>query len=100
MARRLTIEQLISNAYYDVEGGFGSNQETYKKAKAQDPEITLEDVKKFLTKQPNKQIKGYRGSNSHTAPFARFEYQIDIMVMAPISINPKVKIEPTKKEPR
>ena len=100
MARRLTKEQIISNTYYDVEGGFGSNQETYKKAKTQSPEITLEDVKQFMRKQPNKQIKGYRGSNSYTAPFARFEYQIDIMVMAPLSKNPEVKIEPTKKEPR
>ena len=100
MARRLTKEQIISNTYYDVEGGFGSNQETYKKAKAQNPEITLEDVKQFMRKQPNKQIKGYRGSNSYTAPFARFEYQIEIMVMAPLSKNPEVKIEPTKKEPR
>jgi len=100
MARRLTKEQIISNTYYDNEGGFGSIQETYKKAKAQTPEITLDDVKQFMRKQPNKQIKGYRGSNSYTAPFARFEYQIEIMVMAPLSKNPEVKIEPTKKEPR
>ena len=53
-----------------------------------------------MRKQPNKQIKGYRGSNSYTAPFARFEYQIDSMVVAPLSKNPDVKIEPTKKEPR
>ena len=100
MARRLTKEQVISNVYYDVDTGFGSNQETYKKAKAQDPEITIDDVQKFMRKQPKKQIKGYRGSNSYSAPFARFEYQIDIMVMAPLSKNPEVKIEPTKKEPR
>ena len=99
MARRLTKES-ISNVYDDVEGGFGSNQETYKKAKAQNPEITLEDVKQLIREQHNKQIKGYRGSNSYTAPFARFEYQIDIMVMAPLSTNPEVKIEPTTKEPR
>ena len=72
MARRLTKEQIISNTYYDNEGGFGSIQETYNKAKAQTPEITLDDVKQFMRKQPNKQIKGYRGSNSYTAPFARF----------------------------
>ena len=100
MARRLTKEQVISNVYYDLEDGFGSIQETYKKAKAQDTEITLDDVKKFMTKQPNKQSKGYRGTNSYTAPFARFEYQIDIMVMAPLSKEPEVKIKPSKKEPR
>jgi hypothetical protein len=59
MARRLTKEQIISNTYYDVEGGFGSNQETYKKANAQNPEITLEDVKQFRrneeTTQPTNQ---------------------------------------------
>ena len=32
-----------------------------------------------MKQQPNKQRKAYRGSNSYTAPFARFEYQIDIM---------------------
>ena len=31
MARRLTKEQFISNTYYDVESGFGSIQETFKK---------------------------------------------------------------------
>ena len=100
MARILTKEQVISNVFYDVDTGFGSNQETYKKAKAQNPEITLDDVKQFMRKQPKKQIKGYRGSNSYTAPFARFEYQIDIMVMAPLSKKPEVKIETTKTEPR
>ena len=100
MARRLTKEQIVSNVYYDNEGGFGSIQETYKKAKQQNQEITLDEVKEFMKKQPNKQIKGYRGTNSYTAPFARFEYQIDIMVMAPLSKKPEVKIETPKTEPR
>ena len=34
-----------------------------------------------MKQQPNKQRKAYRGSNSYTATFARFEYQIDIMDM-------------------
>ena len=100
MARILTQEQTISNCYYDTEGGFGSIQETYKKAKQQNLEITIDEVKDFMRKQPNKQIKGYRRTNSYTAPFARFEYQIDIMVMSPLSKEPEVKIVPTKKEPR
>ena len=53
-----------------------------------------------MTKQPNKQIKGYKGSNSFTAPFARVEYQIDILVLAPLSMNPELKITPAKKEGR
>ena len=96
----LTKELIISNVYYDVEEGFGRVQSIYKRAKEKDPSITLDDVKRFMTKQPNQQIKGYRGSNSYTAPFARFEYQIDIMVMAPLVKNPEVKIEPPKKQPK
>ena len=82
---RLAKDQIISYIYYDLDEGFGSTQATHKKAKEKDPTITLEDVKTFLKKQPNKQIKNYRGSNSCTAPFARYEYQIDIMRMTPLA---------------
>ena len=100
MARRLTKEQIISNVYYDTEGGFGSIQETYKNAKQQNPEITLDEVKDFMRKQPNKQIRRYRGSNSYTAPFARYEYQIDIMDMKPLTKTPEVKVPVKNGEPR
>ena len=81
---RLTKDQIISNIYYDLDEGFGSTQATHKKAKEEDPTITLDDVKSFLKKQPNKQIKNYKGTNSFTAPFARYEYQCDIMYMSPL----------------
>lgn len=103
MARReLTKDQIISNIYYNNETGFGSIQETFKKAKAENPEITITDVREFMRKQPNKQIKGYRGTNSFTAPFARFEYQIDIMYMTPLASKPKpeVKVDVKKGEPK
>ena len=99
MARRLTKEETISNVYYNINEGFGSIQDTYKKAKEKDPEITLEEVREFMRKQPNRQIKGYRGTNSYTAPFARFQYQIDVMFMKPLSDNPEVEIS-TKGEPK
>ena len=99
MARRLTKEETISNVYYDINEGFRSIQETYKKSKEKNPKITLQDVRDFLRKQPNRQIKGYRGTNSYTAPFARFEYQIDVMFMKPLSDNPEVEIS-TKGEPK
>jgi hypothetical protein len=86
MARRLSRDDIISNVYYNLETGFGSINETLKKAKAQDPTINRVDVENFMRKQPNKQIRKYRGSNSYTAPFARFEYQIDI-----VSQNPRHK---------
>ena len=85
MARRLSRDDIISNVYYNLETGFGSINETLKKAKEQDPTINKVDVENFMRKQPNKQIRKYRGSNSYTAPFARFEYQIDIMDMKPLT---------------
>ena len=77
-----TIDSVISNVYYDLETGYGSVQSTLKQARLKDPAITIDDVKKWMHKQPNKQRKPYRGQgNSYVAPFARFEYQIDIMDM-------------------
>ena len=81
MARALTKEQIISNAYYDINTGFGSIADTLKKAKQNEPSITVEDVRTFMSKQPNRQIRNYRSTNSYTAPFARYQFQIDIMDM-------------------
>ena len=100
MARRLTKDQIISNVYYDLESGFGSVNETLKKAKEQDPTINMVDVKEFMRKQPNKQIHKYRGSNSYTAPFSRYEFQIDIMDMKPLTKEPETKIPIKNDEPR
>ena len=41
-----------------------------------------------MNKQPNKQRKAYTGSNSYVAPFARFDYQIDIMDMVTLQSSP------------
>ena len=63
--------------------GYGSINSTLKQARLKDPTITLDDVKKWMHRQPNKQRKPYRGQgNRYVAQFARFEYQIDIMDMA------------------
>ena len=53
-----------------------------------------------MREQPNKQVKKYRGSNSYTAPFARFEYQIDIMDMTTLVKQPEEKIPLKKDIPR
>ena len=65
---RLSNEQILSNIYYDLEREEGAV-------------VTLEEVKSFMKKQPNKQIKGYQNYNSYLVPFARAEFQIDIMDM-------------------
>ena len=97
MARALTKEQVMSNAYYDTDKGFGSIRDTLKQAKEKDPSITIVDVNNFMAKQPNTQIRKYRGSNSYTAPFAGFEYQMD---MAPPTKEPETKMPKKNEEPR
>ena len=81
----LTKDDIISNTYYDLDDGYGSIKNTFEQAKKKDSSITYEDVQTWMKKQPNKQRKAYRGSNSSVAPFARYEYQIDIMDMGNIS---------------
>ena len=47
--------------------------------------MTVDDVKSFWKKQPNKQTNTYRGTNSFTAPLAQNEYKIDILHMTPLA---------------
>ena len=77
----LSNEQILSNIYYDLERGYGSAKSLYEQAKEEGAVITLEEVKNFMKKQRNKQIKGYQNYNSYLVPYARAEFQIDIMDM-------------------
>ena len=79
--RKLTKDDIIANVYYDVEDGYGSINNTFKRAKEINKYIELDEVRQWMKKQPNKQIKNYRGYNSFIAPFARAGHQIDIMDM-------------------
>ena len=78
----LSKDDLLSNLYYDLDKGYGSAQSLYKQAQEENINISLEYVKNWIKKQPNKQRKGYKGYNSYKAPFPRFQYQIDIMDMS------------------
>ena len=65
--------------YYDVEEGFGSVRDLYEKARKVDVGITLDMVSAWMRAQPNKQTRNYKNYNSYTAPFAKYEFQIDLM---------------------
>ena len=78
---RLSNEQILSNIYYDLERGYGSAKSLYEQAKEEGAVITVEEVKNFMKKQPNKQIKGYQNYNSYLVLYVRAEFQIDIMDM-------------------
>ena len=77
----LTNEQILSNLYYDLESGYGSVKSLYEQAKEKRAGVSLEEVKAFMKKQPNKQIKPYQSYNSFLVPYSRAEFQIDIMDM-------------------
>ena len=60
---RVSNEQILSSIYYDyydLERGCGSAKSLYEQAKEEGAGITLEEVKNFMKKQPNKQIKKYQ----------------------------------------
>ena len=76
---RLEKEHVLENIYYDVEEGFGSVRNLYEKAKKVDVGITLDMVSKWMRSQPNKQTRNYKNYNSYTAPFPKYEFQIDLM---------------------
>ena len=78
---KLSNEEIMSNLYYDFETGYGSKQSLYNQAKEKGASVTLEEVAKWLKKQPNKQVKPYQNYNSFLVPYARAEFQIDIMDM-------------------
>ena len=76
---KLSNEEIMTNLYYDLETGYNSKQSLYNQAKEKGASVTLEDVAKWLKKQPNKQIKPCQNYNSFLVPYARAEFQIDIM---------------------
>ena len=70
---------VIKNIYFD-RSGFGSVATTFKDAKAKEPSITLNDVKKFF--KNNVEVKKkQRGINSFVAPYNNHTYQVDIFFM-------------------
>ena len=76
---RLEKENVLEKIYNEVEEGFGSVRDLYEKAKKVDVGITLDMVSKWMRSQPNKQTRNYKNYNSYTAPFPKYEFQIDLM---------------------
>ena len=68
--------KIISDIYFD-RSGFGSIATTFKDAKAKDKSITLADVKAWFEKNLDRK-RPMSGFNSFIAPYAYYEYQIDV----------------------
>ena len=92
MTEQFTNDELLIDLYYDLKTGFGSAQELYRQAKKERITITLDEVRKFLAKQPNKQRKAYKGSgNSYVADYPRDQFQMDIGDMVELQIKDNQK---------
>ena len=81
---KLEKDKILEKIYYDVDEGFGSVRALYEKAKKDDMGISLDYVKNWMRNQPNKQRRNYKNYNSYSAPFPKYEFQIDIMDMISI----------------
>ena len=70
------MEEVIKYIY---EYNLGTAYETYKEAVKNDSRIRLQDVKDYLNKREDIQVKSKpRGSNSFVSPGAKFEFEIYI----------------------
>ena len=69
-------DEILSSIYYD-RSGYGSVNTTYQDAKKKDKTITVNDVQQWFEKdvERKKQLSGY---NSFVAPYAAYEYAIDL----------------------
>ena len=71
------MEEVIKGVY---ETQFATAYETYKEAVTKDSSIRLQDVKGYLNKRDDIQVKSKpRGSNSFVSSGANYEFEIDIM---------------------
>ena len=71
------MEAIIKEVY---ESNFGTAYETYEEVVKKDNSVRLQDVKDYLSKRDDTQVKCETKSyNSFVSPGANFEYEIDIM---------------------
>ena len=71
------MEAIIKEIYHS---NFGTAYETYKEAVKKDNSIRLQDVKDYLNKRDDIQVKYKPKSyNSFVSPGAKFEFEIDLM---------------------
>ena len=80
MAELTDKEKIIKAVYEDKEQGFGSIKDTFKQANEKDKSIKLDDVKKYLDKQPFRQTQfTYKKFNSYVSPGPIFELEMDLV---------------------
>ena len=90
MAELTDKERIIKEVYENREQGYGSIKDTFQQAKAKDASIKLDDVKKYLDKQPHRQTQfTYKKFNSFVSPGPKFEFEMDLICLLYTSPSPR-----------
>lgn len=76
------MEQIIKDAFYNPQTGFGSSQKLYQKLKRKHPTITLNQIRIFIKSQETNQIhtkqKKSIDTQNQTISYGFGELQIDL----------------------
>lgn len=78
---KLTNNELLMLLYYDIDKGFVPADKLLKQAREHRPDIKLDEVRQFLSKQPSKEKKLYKGHNSYIANGPLEEIELDTAYM-------------------
>ena len=76
---RMGKDKMLEQIYFDVYENRASARGLHEKATKVDAGRTLDTVSKWMRAQPNEQTRNYKNYNSYTAPFPKYEFQIDLM---------------------
>lgn len=84
-----TNEEVIKRVYYDPETGYGSQQKLHQRLKKAGYTITPKEIKEVLSNQEVVQVnqKNSGKQNSFVAPYAKYEYQVDIIYLENKHLN-------------
>ena len=92
-ARQAVIKQVHENP----RTGFGNLADTLRQARQQDPNITRQDVKRFMDGLVTSEDRPQRGYNSYVPPEPMHQLQVDLADMGSFARGPKFKDSAPKK---
>ena len=89
MAAAARRQEIIGRVYENPRTGFGNQGQTLRRARAEDPTITREEVRQFLNNLIVRQDRPERGYNSFVPPALMFQLQVDLADMSAFAQGPK-----------
>ena len=83
--------EIIKQVYENPRTGFGNLEETFRQARARDPNITRGEVREYLHSLIVRQDRPERGYNGFVPPEPMFQLQVDLADMTAFAQGPKFK---------